>query len=231
VAFPFNFLSMRFLVLYLENFYPVFTMKNFFFIILFFGWTLNGVAQNKKPASKSTAAKPAAVSQNTSSFKIGYVYEDYILENYKELEKLEAQIEEKQKALQEDYNKIAIEYQTAFIDYQNSMKNLDSVTTEMLTAKLKNVQDLKAKGEDFQRESEKTLQSLTGDGINQVKADLQKAISEVAKEKKYPYVLRRNKTESLLRGDKMVLYYNDKNAHDLSDAVIVKLGSKPPVKK
>ncbi len=172
-------------------------------------------------------AKP--VSKSTNNFKIGYIFEDYIFENYEEVKKMDVVIKKKQTDFQEAYNVMAIDYQTKYLEYQNSMKNLDSMTTEKLNDKLKNVQNIKASADDFQRQSEKEIQSLTGDGIAKMKANINDALKLVAKEKNYPFVLNRNKTESLYRGDKMVLYYNDKGMHNLSDAVLIKLGSKPPV--
>lgn len=172
-------------------------------------------------------AKP--VSKSTNNFKIGYVFEDYIFENYEEVKKMDVVIKKKQTDFQEAYNVMAIDYQTKYLEYQESMKNLDSMTTEKLNDKLKNVQNIKARADDFQRQSEKEIQGLTGDGIAKMKENINDALKLVAKEKNYPFVLNRNKTESLYRGDKKVLYYNDKGMHNLSDAVLMKLGSKPPV--
>lgn len=172
-------------------------------------------------------AKP--ISKSTNNFKIGYVFEDYIFENYEEVKKIDEVIKKKQTDFKDAYNIMAIDYQTKYLEYQESMKNLDSMTTEKLNEKLKNVQNIKARADDFQRQSEKEIQSLTGDGIAKMKANINDALKLVAKEKNYPFVLNRNKTESLYRGDKKVLYYNDKGMHNLSDAVLMKLGSKPPV--
>ena len=182
-------------------------------------------AQTKPKAP--VKAKP--VIKSTNNYKIGYIFEDYVFDNYEEVKKIDEVIKKKQTDFQEAYNIMAIDYQTKYLEYQNSMKNLDSMTTEKLNDKLKNVQNIKARADDFQRQSEKEIQSLTGDGIAKMKANINEALQLVAKEKNYPFVLNRNKSESLYRGDKMVLYYNDKGIHNLSDAVLIKLGSKPPV--
>jgi Skp family chaperone for outer membrane proteins len=113
-------------------------------------------AQTKKPATK-TPAKTTSAKVGTGP-KIGYIFEDYIFENYKEVKKLEEDIKKKQDTYQETYNKMAIEYQTLYLDYQNSMKNLDSLTTELLNEKLRKVQEVKSASENFQREAEKELQ-------------------------------------------------------------------------
>ena len=176
-----------------------------------------------------TPVKANPVSKSANTFKIGYIFEDYIFENYEEVKKIDEVIKKKQTDFQEAYNIMAIDYQTKYLEYQNSMKNLDSMTTEKLNEKLKNVQNIKARADDFQRQSEKEIQSLSGDAIAKLKANINEALKLVAKEKNYPFVLNRNKAESLYRGDKMVLYYNDKGMHNLSDAVLIKLGSKPPV--
>jgi outer membrane protein len=203
-------------------------MKKLFCLIVLLFCVYGSFAQTKKPAAKKPVV---AAKKSTSNFKFGYIYEDYILENYAELKKLDEEIKAKTLKLQDGYNKLAIEYQTRYLDYQNSMKNLDSMTTEKLNAKLKSVQEVKEAGDNFQREAEKQVQQMTGDGIVLVKANIKTAAESVAAEKGFQYVIIRQKAESLINGNKMVLYYKDGGLNNLSDAVLVKLGSKPPVKK
>lgn len=180
-------------------------------------------AQTKKPAAK-TPVKTTAVKAGISP-KIGYIFEDYIFENYKEVKKLDEDIKKKQETYQETYNKMAIEYQTLYLDYQNSMKNLDSMTTERLNEKLKKVQEVKSASENFQREAEKELQQFTGDGVVRIKANIKTAAEAVAKEKGLKYIFTRNKADGPMTSNRVVLFAGDKGLGNISDAVLAKMGS------
>ncbi len=186
-------------------------------------------AQTQKPAAK-IPVKTATVKAGVSP-KIGYVFEDYIFENYKEVKKLDEDIKKKQDAYQSTYNSMAIEYQTLFLDYQNSMKNLDSLTTEKLNEKLKKVQEVKTASENFQRETEKELQQFTGDAVVRIKTNVKTAATAVAKEKGLKYVFTRNKADGPMTSNRVVLYAGDKGLGNISNAVLAKLGSPTAVKK
>jgi outer membrane protein len=185
-------------------------------------------AQTKKPATK-TPAKTTSAKVGTGP-KIGYIFEDYIFENYKEVKKLDEDIKKKQDTYQETYNKMAIEYQTLYLDYQNSMKNLDSLTTELLNEKLRKVQEVKSASENFQREAEKELQQFTGDGVVRIKANIKTTAETIAKEKGFKYIFTRNKSDGPMTSNRVVLYAGDKGAGNISDAVLARMGS-PVVSK
>jgi Skp family chaperone for outer membrane proteins len=192
--------------------------------------SINSVnAQTKKPAAK-TPAKAATTKPGVSP-KIAYIFEDYIFENYKEVKKLDEDIKKKQEVYQESFNKMAIEYQTLYLDYQNSMKNLDSLTTEKLNEKLKKVQEIKSASENYQREAEKDLQQFTGDAVVLIKSNIKTAAQAVAKEKGLKYVFTRNKSDGPMTSNRVVLYAGDKGLGNISDAVLIKLGSPVIVKK
>lgn len=186
-------------------------------------------AQTKKPAAK-TPAKSATAKPGVA-LKIGYIFEDYIFENYKEVKKLDEDIKKKQESYQETYSKIANEYQTLYSNYQASMKNLDSMTTEKLNEKLKKVQEVKSASENFQREAEKELQQFTGDGVVRIKTNIKIAAEAVAKEKGLKYVFTRNKSDGPMTSNRVVLYAGDKGLGNISDAVLIKLGSPAIAKK
>lgn len=186
-------------------------------------------AQTKKPVTK-TPAKSTSVKVGTGP-KIGYIFEDYIFENYKEVKKLDEDIKKKQDTYQETYNKMAIEYQTLYLDYQNSMKNLDSMTTERLNEKLRKVQEVKSASENFQREAEKELQQFTGDGVVRIKTSIKTTAETIAKEKGFKYIFTRNKSDGPMTSNRVVLYAGDKGAGNISDAVLARMGSPVVVKK
>jgi Skp family chaperone for outer membrane proteins len=186
-------------------------------------------AQTKKPAAK-TPVKSATVKPGVAP-KIGYIFQDYIFENYKEVKKLDEDLKKKQESYQESYSKLAIEYQTLYTEYQASMKNLDSMTTEKLNEKLKKVQEVKSASENFQREAEKELQQFTGDGVVRIKTNIKTAAEAVAKEKGIKYVFTRNKSDGPMTSNRVVLYVGDKGLGNISDAVLIKLGSPAIAKK
>jgi outer membrane protein len=200
-------------------------MKNILFLILLVS-VLGVSAQNKKTNPKTTTAKPSAPATKTgSSYKMGYIYEDVILDKYVAVKTLQAKIAQKQEEGQKKYNDMAIAYQTQYLEYQNAMKNLDSMTTEKLNAKLKAVQATKQVAEDFQRNAEKEIQEITGNGIQVIKLAMDKVIKEVAAEKKYSLVLTRNKNSKILTPGHVILYGADGGKDDLSDAVVMKLNA------
>ena len=187
--------------------------------------SFSSFSQTKKPAT-TTQAK----AKSTNGFKWAYIYEDYVFDNYNKVKTLDSEVKKKQEIYQEAFNKMALEYQTKNLDYQNSMKNLDSMTTEKLNAKLKNVQEIKSATEAFQRETEKEIQQMIGDGILKIKEDIKKTAEKVANQKGYKFVILRNKNESLMSG-KMILYAGDGGRDNISDAVLAALGSPVAAKK
>jgi outer membrane protein len=201
-------------------------MKNKLFILLILSLLSYDIyAQNKKTTGSKPASKTTSSSTNGVSYKLGYIFEDYILDKYVAVKSLQAKIASKQEEGQKKYNEMAITYQTQFLDYQNAMKNLDSMTTEKLNAKLKVVQNSKQIAEEFQRNSEKEIQEMTGNGIQVIKLAMDKVIKEVAAEKKYSLVLTRNKNSNLLTPGHVVLYSADGGKDNLSDAVVAKLNA------
>ena len=186
-------------------------------------------AQTKKPVATSSAK--ATPTKAGLAPKIGYIFEDYIFENYKEVKKLDEGIKKKQDVYQETFNKMAIEYQTLFLDYQNSLKNIDTLTTEKLNEKLRKVQEVKTASENYQREAEKDLQQYTGDGVSRIKKEIRIAAEAVAKEKGLKYVFTRNKADGPMTSNRVVLFAGDKGLGNISDATLLKLGSPVAVKK
>jgi esterase/lipase len=189
------------------------------FFILFTGFS--ALAQTKKPTTKPKAP----VKTKGSNYKMGYVYEDLVLDNYKAVKNLDANINAKRDSMQAVYNDMAIKYQTEYLSYQNMLKNLDSVTTEILNAKLKAVQESKSRAEEYMRESEKVTQSIMGAGINLIRLKIDEAIKKVAAEKQFPTVLRRNKNAKLFDQGHIVLYAGDAGKDDLTAAVIAFLNA------
>ena len=185
------------------------------------------ISQTQKTAAKKSVA---TASTSTASQKFSYIYEDYIYENYKAVKQLEEDLIKKQNAYQESFDKMAKEYQILYLDYQNSIKNLDSLTTEKLNEKLKKVQEIKIASDNFQREAEKELQQYKGDAIINIRQQVKASAEQVAKEKGIHFVFSRNKSDGPMTPGRVILYAGDKGTGNISDAVLARLGS-PVTKK
>jgi len=149
-----------------------------------------------------------------------YIFEDYIFENYNGVKKLNEELQKKQENFQTEFNKIALEYQEANQQYQESMKNIASETSESINSKLKRVQGLRENADNFQRESEKQLQEFMGMNIARVKEEIQVAAKTVSKQQGITYIFTRNKTEGPMTPYRVVLFADDTKTANISDDVL-----------
>jgi len=150
----------------------------------------------------------------------GYIFEDYIFENYNGVKKLNEDLQKKQEAFQTEFNKIALEYQEANLKYQESMKDIASETSESINAKLKKVQELRQSAEDFQKESEKKLQEFMGVNIIRVKEEIRTATQKVSQQKGITYIFTRNKADNAMNRYRFVLFADDTKTMNVSDEVL-----------
>ncbi len=155
-----------------------------------------------------------------------YIFEDYVFENYNGVKKLNEEIEKKKEAFQTEFNKLALEYQTANLAYQQGMQNIASETSETLNANLKKVQGIKEAAENYQRESEKDLQGFIGENIARVKTEIKEAATVVAKTKGITYTFTRNKGDNAMNPYRVVLFADDSKTINLSDDVLKILNAK-----
>lgn len=162
----------------------------------------------------------------SKSSTTAYIFEDYIFENYKGTKKLNEEIEKKQEFFQTEFNKIALEYQTANAEYQTSIKSIETETSESLNAKLKKVQEIKAAAENYQRASEKELQDFIGTNIVKVKGEIKEATKLASKAKGVIYVFTRNKADTPLSFSRTVLFADNTKTTNLSDDVLKILNDK-----
>lgn len=155
-----------------------------------------------------------------------YIFEDYIFENYNGVKKLNAEIEKKQEGFETEFNKIALEYQTANLAYQESLKDISKATTESLNTSLKKVQEIKEAAENYQRESEKQLQEFIGINIVKFKEEIKAATKEVTATKGILYVFSRNKADTPLSTSRVILFADDTKTQNISDDVLKVLNAK-----
>lgn len=174
----------------------------------------------------SQAPKP--VSQG---LKLAYVYEDYILQNLNEIKNLQAEVTSKKVSLETKLEQKAKNYQEEYANYQAMMKNIAGLTTDSLNAKLKRVQNIKKDAEEFQAKAEADLQTFIQEKFMAIREKVNTTIKAVAKEKGYKIVFRRNADASNNESNTVMLYSADNGKDDLTDAVLVKMGTVLPKKQ
>lgn len=170
-------------------------------------------------------AKPA-----TQGLKLAYVYEDYILQNVKEIKSLQAEIASKKVSFETKLEQKAKKYQEEYEAYQAMMKDITGLTTDSLNAKLKLVQNLKKDAEEFQANSEADLQKMIQEKFLAIREKVNATIKTVAAEKGYKIVFRRNADSGNNESNSVMLYSADNGKDDLTDAVLIKMGTVPPKK-
>lgn len=167
---------------------------------------------------------------NAQSLKFGYVYEDYIIANFTETKNLQEEINKKKQALEVTLVEKSKVYQEKYAAYQALMKDVANTTTENLNAKLKEVQGLQQEFNDIQQKGEADIQEMAQTKFLQIQEKVRKAIKTVSTEKGYKYVIRKNLNPSGGETNTVLLYSANEKQDDLTDAVLIKLGTVPPKK-
>ena len=165
-----------------------------------------------------------------AGLKLAYVYEDYILQNVNEVKNLQAEIASKKVTFETKLEQKAKNYQEEYAIYQAMMKDITGLTTDSLNAKLKRVQNIKKDADEFQANSEAELQKLIQERFTAIRAKVNATIKTIAAEKGYKIVFRRNADAANNESNTVMLYSADNGKDDLTDAVLVKMGTIIPKK-
>lgn len=163
--------------------------------------------------------------------KIGYVYEDYVTINLKEVKDLQNEVGSKREEFAKELQRRNLAYQEKFASYQQSLKDITGLTTESLNASLKEVQDLKKATEEYQKTAESALETIIQTKYKDIRDKLEATTKKVAAEKGYKFVFRRNADPNNRESTPVLLYANDNERDNLSDAILIKMGSTPPPKQ
>jgi outer membrane protein len=169
-------------------------------------------------------------SLQAQKLKIAYAYEDYIFRNLKESKTLQDSLTASQQRFQKEYELKTQDFKTKYDAYQVAMKDISNLTTEQLNGKLKEVQGLQQKIEEFQKNFDASYQQRANTEISAIRSKILSKIKEVAKTKGYVYVFRRNFDGNIGESNSILLYVSDNGADDISNEVITQLGSTPPTK-
>ena len=160
--------------------------------------------------------------------KIGYVYDDYVMINLKEIKDLQTEVGSKREEFAKELQAKNLVYQEKYAAYQQSLKDITNITTESLNAALKEVQDLKKATEEYQVTAESALETLIQTKYREIRDKVDAATKKVAAEKGYKFVFRRNADAANRESTPVLLYANDNGKDNLSDAILLSLGSTPP---
>ncbi len=160
--------------------------------------------------------------------KIGYVYDDYVMINLNDIKDLQNQVSVKREELTKQLQAKAELYQQKYAAYQQSLKDITNVTTESLNVALKEVQDIKKAADEFQQAAEAELQALIQTKYGEIRNKVDDATKKVAAEKGYKFVFRRNADAANRESTPVLLYANDNGKDNLSDAILLKMGTTPP---
>ena len=166
----------------------------------------------------------------TQGLKLAYVYEDYILQNVKEMTNLQAEIASKKVGFETKLEQKAKKYREEFAEYQAMMKDITGLTTDSLNTKLKRVQNIKKDVDEFQTNSEAELQKMIQEKFLAIRERINATIKTVATEKGYNIVFRRNADAGNNESNTVMIYSADNGKDDLTDAVLIKMGTVPPKK-
>ena len=194
-------------------------MKNLSFIAIILLISHLGFSQGSKIAKTTT-----------QGLKLAYVYEDYILQNVKEMTNLQAEIASKKVSFETKLEQKAKKYQEEYAVYQAMMKDITNLTTDSLNAKLKRVQNIKKDADEFQTNSEAELQKMIQEKFLAIREKVNATIKTVAAEKGYKIVFRRNADAGNNESNTVMIYSADNGKDDLTDAVLIKMGTVPPKK-
>jgi len=165
-----------------------------------------------------------------TGLKFAYVFEDYILQNLNDIKNLQAEMASKKINFETKLEQKAKVYQEEYAIYQAMMKDITGLTTDSLNAKLKKVQNIKKDADDFQANSEAELQKMIQEKFFAIREKVNATIKTVATEKGYKIVFRRNADAGNNESNTVMLYSADNGKDDLTDAVLVKMGTVPPKK-
>jgi outer membrane protein len=156
------------------------------------------------------------VSYAQESQKFGYADPEYILKQMPEAKKVETELQAHGAQLESQLKAKATEYETKLTDYKtNASKWVDAVVQD----KQNELQNLQTAFQKFQQDAEASFQKKQQDLMAPLIEKVGNAISEVAKENNYAFIM----TLNTFGGGEKVLLYKD-TQFDISNLVLKKLG-------
>lgn len=163
--------------------------------------------------AQTTAAAPAPV-------KIGYTNIDYILGNMPESKDIQNQLGIQRTQLENNFGTMQKEFQDKLAAYEKGAAQMSEV---IRADKEKELQGLQARLQEFQQNSQQTLQKKYEQLVSPVLQKIQTNIDAVAKENGYTHVFNLDAGA----GTTPILLYAVKES-DITELVFKKMGVTPP---
>jgi outer membrane protein len=152
-----------------------------------------------------------ATSTNAQTLKLGYINSLELLSLMPEIQPADAELEKYANQLDGLFSGMMQEYQNKLVDYEKNQPNWTPDTEEL---KIKELQDLEKRIQEFQNSSQEKLGKKREELYAPILEKADKAIKEVATEEGYTYIFDAS-TGSLLFADE---------SEDILDKVRAKLG-------
>jgi len=149
----------------------------------------------------------------SQTLKIGHIDSNEILAIMPETDSLQTALKSYADYLDQQLNTMAHEYQTKMANYQNNVATMSDLIRQ---TKEKEITDLQGRIQAFQQSADQDLSAKQAELFNPLIEKVKNAITEVAKENNYNYILD--------VGTGAVLFYD--NGDDVLPLVKKKLGIK-----
>lgn len=145
--------------------------------------------------------------------KVGYVNFKAMVDAMPETKGVQTQLQAYQKQFADQFQGMQTEYNTKVADYQKNSSTMNDATR---TAKANEIQDIERRMQDFNNTAQQQINTKADELSKPLITKVKDAITAVAKEKGYAYVLNTTQIDLIVSPE----------ADDLSPAVKAKLGIK-----
>ena len=165
-------------------------------------------------------AREKSSSVRSSTLKIGYTNEEYILSFLPELKTIESEYTSFEKQLQKQLETKLDEFQQKVQNFQQGYETMAEAVKEQKQAELEQLQKSLQR---LQLESQEKLSTKRANLLKPIYEKITKAIAQVAKENNYTHIFN-DKAGSI----PLLLYVDEKHeADNISERVLEKLGLNP----
>ncbi len=121
----------------------------------------------------------------TAQNKFGHIHSEKLLMEMPETADAEKSIQEYNQMLESQLQTMYGEYQSKAGEFQNNESLMTDIVKE---AKIKEIQDLELRIQQFQQSSQESIQQKRNEVLSPLLEKAQNAINEIAKENNYTYI-------------------------------------------
>lgn len=164
-----------------------------------------------------------SVNAQNKPLKIGYTNVDYLVNLMPEGKGVEADLKTYREQLEAQYQNKVKEFQEKYAAYEKGASTMADVVR---ADKEKELQNMQAQIEEFQKNAEMSIQKKQGQLLEPLLDKVQKAINAVAEEHGYSYIFN---SDAGYGTTPILLYGPEKD--NVSDLVLKQLGITPPAKE